>query len=52
MVVGLLGHGIDELGAVGDHAAVKGQTVLAGVVGDGVVGVLCCLLAGHQAKQK
>ena len=52
MVVRLLGDGIDVLGAVRDHAAVIGQAVLAGVVGDGVVGVLCGLLAGGQAKQK
>ena len=52
MVVGLLGDGIHKLGAVGDHAAVIGETVLPGVVGDGVVGVLCCLLAGHQGQQE
>ena len=38
MIVGLLGDGIHELGAVGDNAAVVGKTVLPGVVGHGVVG--------------
>ena len=52
MVDRLLGDAIDVLGAVWDHTAVKGQTLLARVVGDGVVGVLCGLLAGDQAKQK
>ena len=37
---------------VRDHAAVIGETVLARVVGDGVVGVLCCDLAGHQGQQE
>ena len=40
--------GVAYGGAVGDHTAVIRQTVLTlGVVGDGVVRVLCCL-AGHQ----
>ena len=52
VVVRLLGDGIDELGTVRDHATVIGETVLAGVVGHRVVGVLCSLLAGHQGKQK
>ena len=55
MVVRLLGDGIDVLGAVRDHAPVIGETVLAGVVGDGVVGVLGSLLArdqGHQEYKK
>ena len=52
MVVRLLGDGVDILGTVRDHTAVIGQTLLAGVVGDGVVGVLCGLLAGGKAKQK
>ena len=52
MVVGLLGDGIDVLGTVRDHATVIGETVLAGVVGHGVVGVLCSLLAGHQGQEK
>ena len=38
VVVGLLGDGIHKLGAVGDHTAVIGETVLPGVVGHGVVG--------------
>ena len=38
MVVGLLGDGIHKLGAIRDHAAVIGETVLPGVVGHGVVG--------------
>ena len=38
MVVGLLGDGIDEFFTVRDDAAVVGQTVLARVVGHGVVG--------------
>ena len=48
MVVGLLGDGVHILGAVGDQAAVIGETVLARVVGDGVVRVLGRLLASHQ----
>ena len=38
VVVGLLGDGIHEFGAVGDHTVVIGETVLPGVVGHGVVG--------------
>ena len=55
VVVRLLGDGIDVLGAVRDHAAVIGETVLAGVVGDDVVWVLGSLLArdqGHQEYKK
>ena len=48
VVVRLLGDGIDVLGAVRDHTAVIGETVLARVVGDGVVRVLGRLLASHQ----
>ena len=52
MVVRLLGDGIDILGAVRDHAAVKGETILPGVVGDGVVGVLGGLLGRGQGDQE
>jgi len=50
VVVGLLGDGVHILGAVRDQAAVIGETVLARVVGDGVVvaGELRGL-AAHQA---
>ena len=50
MVVGLLHHVVHILGAVRDHAAIIRETVLARVVGDGVVvaGELRGL-AGHQA---
>ena len=50
MVVRLLGDGIDVLGAVRDHAAVIGQTVLAGVVGDGVVEAVLRGLRGDQLE--
>ena len=49
MVVGPLGDGIHKLGAVRDHAAVIGQTVLAGVVSHGVVGG--GLLGPDQGRQ-
>ena len=53
MVVRILGDGIDVLGTVRDHAAVIGKTLFrVGVVGHGVVGVLCSLLAGHQGQEK
>ena len=53
LVVGRVLEEVIELGAVRDHAAVIGQTVLERrVVGDGVVGVLCSLLTGHQGKQE
>ena len=48
MVVGLLGDGVHILGAVRDDTAVERETVLARVVGDGVVRVLGRLLASHQ----
>ena len=52
MVVRLLGDGIDVLGAIRDHAAVIGETVLAGVVGDGVVeAVVLCSLTGDQLER-
>ena len=48
----LLGDAIDVLGAVRDHTAVKGQTLLAGVVGDGVVvAVVLCRLTGDQTEE-
>ena len=37
MVIGRLGDGINKLATVGDHAAIIGETVLARVVGHGVV---------------
>ena len=53
MVVGLLGDGIDEFFTVRDHAAVVGQTVLARVVGHGVVrgGVLGPGHGHHEEHQ-
>ena len=52
MVVRLLGDGVDILGTVRDHTAVIGQTLLAGVVGDGVVvAVVLCRLTGDQTEE-
>ena len=50
MVVGLLGDGVHILGAVGDQAAIIGETVLARVVGDGVVIAVLCRLGGDQTE--
>ena len=41
VVVRLLGDGIDVLGAVRDHTAVIGETVLDRVVGDSVIICSC-----------
>ena len=52
MVVGLLGDGVDKFFTVWDNTAIIGKTILAGVVGHGVV--WCCLLGpghGHQHQQ-
>lgn len=50
VVVGLLGDGVDILGAVRDHAPVVGQTVNARVVGHGVVVTVLCGLGPHQVE--
>ena len=51
MVVRLLGDGIDVLGTVWDHATVIGETVLAGVVGHGVVIAVLRSLTGYQLQR-
>ena len=51
MVVGLLGGSINVLGAVRDHATVIGETVLAGVVGHGVVIAVLRSLTGYQLQR-
>ena len=51
MVVGLLGGGIDVLGAVRDHATVIGETLLARFVGHGVVIAVLCSLTGYQLQR-
>jgi len=51
VVVGLLGDGVHKLGAVGDHAAIIGETVDTRVVGDGVViAVVLRRLGGNQTQ--
>ena len=52
MVVGLLGDGVDKFFTVWDNTAIIGETVLARVVGHGVV--RCCILGpghGHQHQE-
>ena len=51
MVVGLLGDRVHKLGAIGNHAAIVGETVYTRIVGDGVVvAVVLRGLGGHQTQ--
>ena len=52
MVVRLLGDRIYKLGTVRDYTSIVGQTLSTRIVGDGVMRILCGLLARHQGHQE